>query len=222
MKKITLIVFALCFLVLGMSFREKTIEREVIEDSKARVMDNINPVKVYQDKYNNDDIVGIVSINNLLENELIVQGNDNEYYLEHDLLGNYFSGGSLFVDYRINLDDTKKIIVYGHSSSRIDIPFSKLQQYLDKEFFYENPDITLTTKNGTDNYKIFSVMLLDNDYFYTRLSFDDKTWLEHLKEYQDKSLYKTDFTFNKDSKLLVLQTCSQQYKGKYVVIAAIG
>ena len=80
----------------------------------------------------------------------------------------------------------------------------------------------MTTKDGTSDYKVFSVMLLDDDYFYTRLSFSDDEWLEHLEEYQDKSLYKNDVTFNSNSKLLVLQTCSQQYKGKYVVIAAIG
>ena len=221
MKKITLIILTVCFLMIGMSFREKTIKREVIEEVKAEVIDVENPIQFYQNKYQNDDIVGLISISNLFEDEIIVQTSDNAYYLEHDLSGNYFSGGSLFVDYRIDLENTNKIIIYGHSSSRIDIPFSRLQKYLEESYFAENNVINLTTKEGTYSYKIFSVMLLDNDYFYTRLSFDDKTWLEHLKEYQDQSLYKINYTFSNDSDLLVLQTCSQEYEGKYVVIAAI-
>ena len=222
MKKIMIVFLGVCLLVLGITFPNKTVEKEVVREVKAEVMDAINPLEIYQDEYNNQDIVGLLSINNLFNKEIIVQGSDNDYYLEHDLVGNYFSGGSLFVDYRIDLDNTNKIIIYGHSSSRIDIPFSKLQNYLDEDFFDNNMDIVLTTKDGTINYRVFSVMLLDEDYFYTRLYFDKDSWIEHLKEYQEKSLYKNNVTINEESKLLVLQTCSQQYKGKYVVIAAIG
>ena len=64
-----------------------------------------------------------------------MQTTDNEFYMNHNNKKEEFIGGSLFVDYRINLNSTRKIIIYGHSSSTVDIPFTKLLGYKKQDFF---------------------------------------------------------------------------------------
>ena len=49
---------------------------------------------------------------------VVVQGDDNEYYLDHNLNGDYSKTGTVFADYRekITAENTPaNIILYGHN-----------------------------------------------------------------------------------------------------------
>ena len=58
-------------------------------------------------KYNNQDIIGVIEVENTNISEVIVKGEDNEYYLTHDLKNNYDIYGTVFMDYRNDLNDKK-------------------------------------------------------------------------------------------------------------------
>lgn len=118
----------------------------------------------------------------------IVQGEDNSYYLNHTLQGEYNDMGSIFLDSAANpqfLDDNS--IVYGHSVSDIGGMFTSLEKFNDQEFFNSHPYFWLMTPS--QNYRV-------NTYVY--YSGDDESLI-----------YTTDFG---DSQQAVLEQISKESK----------
>lgn len=113
----------------------------------------INELK---EKYNNDDVVGVYLLIIQDYSAPIMQGEDNEYYLNHtpDKEDNYM--GSIYLDYRVDIDNSKKLLIFGHNSSRVDMPFKILENYYDKNYYDDHKYIYVTTNNVKKKYEIFS------------------------------------------------------------------
>lgn len=164
-----------------------------------------------------------LSIPNILETD-IVQGNDNKYYLTHDIYNNEDINGSIFMDYRVNLN-SKKVLIYGHSGNTNNLPFLVLNNYSNKEFFYKNNTIYIYTNNKTYIYKVFSSYIETKDFDYMNISnYNGLTYLEHINKLKDKSLYKTNIELTNKDHILILQTCSTnpniKSKTKYQLVIA--
>lgn len=67
----------------------------------------IEQITSLKEKYNNKDVVGTISIDNTDFNTVVMQGNDNSYYLNHLPDKTYNINGSIFLDYRVDIDDIK-------------------------------------------------------------------------------------------------------------------
>ncbi len=182
---------------------------------------DINSLKL---EYNNDDIVGYISIPNVISTP-VVKNKDNEYYMDKNLYKKTDKLGSPFMDYRVNKDD-RKIIIYGHNSSKYNAPFSNLEKYYNEDFYENNKYIYLNYENEVIKYEIFSVFIETSDWFYTKINFkNDIEWFNHINNLKDKSWYKTDVLLNESDKILILQTCSnldsyKEYENKYLLIVA--
>lgn len=223
LKRVKILSIIVLIILSGFLFyKPKSVEKNITtrKIEQVKPLSNIS-IKSLQEKYQNSDIVGTISIDNIINDEIIVKSTDNSYYLNHNIKKEESIGGSLFLDYRINLSNTRKIIIYGHSSKEVEIPFTILEEYVDINFLKQHPNITLTTDNEKELYQIFSVMKVIDDYSYTRLSFDDDNFVNHLNELNEKSIYPIYFEAKKEDKVLILQTCSQQEEGKYIVISAV-
>ncbi len=215
-KKIAVVSIIICLLVIMIPSKE---EKQIVDNKQQEIKsEEITTTPVVNQE--NTDQKFTLSINNLITKEPVMQTTDNEFYMNHNNKKEEFIGGSLFVDYRINLNSTRKIIIYGHSSSTVDIPFTKLLGYKKQDFFLKHQDIELNYKDKKETYQVFTVMLLKEDYFYTRLEFTDETFKKHLEELKKKSIYDTGINIDKTNKLLILQTCSQDEDGLYLVIGA--
>lgn len=215
-KKIAVVSIIICLLVIMIPSRE---EKQIVDNKQQEIKsEEITTTPVVTQE--NTDQKFTLSINNLITKEPVMQTTDNEFYMNHNHKKEKFIGGSLFVDYRINLNSTRKIIVYGHSSSTVDIPFTKLLGYKKQDFFLNHQDIELDYKDKQETYQVFTVMLLKENYFYTRLEFSDETFIKHLEELKKKSIYDTGINIDKTNKILILQTCSQDEDGLYLVIGA--
>ena len=187
--------------------------------------DTNTSITALQNKYQNNDIVGILKIPNTNINEIVVQSNDNDFYLNHDLYKNYKKAGSTFLDYRVNINEGQKNLIYSHNSTKGDLPFSELEKYYDENFYQGHEFIELETDKDTSRYTIFSVFVEASDWSYMYLNFSSNKWYEHLKQLKDKSWYDTGVTINKDDEILILQTCSfhqnyQKYSNKYLLVIA--
>ena len=215
-KKIAVVSIIICLLIIMIPSKE---EKQIVDNKKQEIKSEeitITPVVNQENK----DQKFTLSINSLITKEPVMQTTDNEFYMNHNNKKEEFIGGSLFVDYRVNLNSTRKIIIYGHSSSTVDIPFTKLLGYKKQDFFLKHQDIELNYKDKKEIYQVFTVMLLKEDYFYTRLEFTDEAFIKHLEELKEKSIYDTGINIDKTNKLLILQTCSQDEDGLYLVIGA--
>ena len=215
-KKIAVVSIIICLLIIMIPSKE---EKQIVDNKQQEIKsEEITTTPVVNQE--NKDQKFTLSINNLITKEPVMQTTDNEFYMNHNNKKEEFIGGSLFVDYRVNLNSTRKIIIYGHSSSTVDIPFTKLLGYKKQDFFLKHQDIELSYKDKKEIYQVFTVMLLKEDYFYTRLEFTDETFIKHLEELKKKSIYDTGINIDKTNKLLILQTCSQDEDGLYLVIGA--
>ena len=171
--------------------------------------------------YVNNDIH--LSKPNILETD-IVQGKDNKYYLNHDLNDNEDINGSIFMDYRVNLN-SNKVLIYGHSGDNKDLPFLVLNKYSNKDFFYKNNTIYIYTYNKTYIYKVFSSYIETKDFDYMNINnYNGLTYIEHINKLKDKSLFKTNIELTEKDHILILQTCSTnnniKSKTKYQLVIA--
>ena len=201
-----------------------TIINEPIHDTEepAPKIDGVN-IKFIQDTYQNTDIVGYLTIPNVMSYP-IVQAADNEYYLRRLLNGSYAIKGTPFMDYRTFFGD-KKVLIYGHSGETDDFPFLPLHQYDNEAFFNEHSTIYLYSIDKIYIYKVISSYIEASDYDYVNIqSFRGLTWLEHINKLKNKSQFQTDVKLTDDSKILVLQTCSMDSlytSGKYRLVIGL-
>ena len=193
-------------------------------DVKKIIKEEKNITQSLKEKYNNNDIVGTISVENTDINEILVKASDNKYYLTHDIYGNYDKYGSVFLDHRCN-KDSKKLLIYGHNDFKDKTPFSDLENYYDKSYYNAHQFINIVIDNEKIRYQIFSVYIETKDFTYMNLNIDENTYNNDLIKYKNNSFYKTNVDTSSNDKILILQTCSnhkdyKKYKDKYLLIIA--
>lgn len=171
-----------------------------------------------------DNFAGNLYIgNNLISS--IVQTNDNTYYLNHNIKKENSKFGAPFLDYRTKIGD-KKIIIYGHNSKNIKLPFSAFENYYDKSYYENNKYIFLDTVEELKKYEIFSVYIETENFDYMDIDFPTKKgYFDHLNELKNKSFYETGTSLDSDEEVLIIQTCStlekyKDYERKYLIIVS--
>lgn len=190
-----------------------------IKEEEISVKDEIDELK---NKYNNDEIIAILSIDNEI-NTPVAQTKDNQFYLKKSLSLKKSVLGSVFMDYRVN-KDSKQINIYGHNSTKYKPPFNTLEGYLKKDYFNEHKNISLKIDNEIKKYEIFSIVLADKKSTEEHMNIKYKTdseWLKHFNRLKNRSIYKSNIELNENDKVLVLQTCLfGKNKGKLMVVVA--
>ena len=218
-------LFFLIVLLINLIPKDNNLSIGVNKDigNKINYNDVINRLK---EEYNNEDIIGILELSNTDFLVPIVQGSDNKYYLTHTLTREQSNIGAVFLDYRINIDISKKSLIYGHSSSKVDAPFNVLENYYDLEYYKNHKYIEVTTDTEEKIYEIFSVYIETGDFSYMDLEFIDKAdFLRHVEKLQTKSIHGSEIQLKEDDQILILQTCSHHkdyldYEKKYLLIVS--
>ena len=208
---------------------ESAFDKFVLNDQLA-IADKENPKEEYHEQitalkaeYQNDDVVGTLEIPNTDFKVPVVQGTDNKYYLKHLPNKEYSIMGSIFLDYRVDIDNSRKILIYGHNSSSYKMPFAILENYYDENYLKEHKNVIIKTTNKIRKYEIFSLYIATTDFTYMKVNFDDNNYKKHLSYLKKQSMLNID-TEVTDENILVLQTCSThkdylKYKKKYLVLA---
>lgn len=153
----------------------------------------------------NTDVIGIIEIPGTNINYPVLRGENNDFYLNHDINKKKNSVGSIFMDYRNNILDNQ-INIYAHSSNVYNAPFNDLLDYLKKDTFINYKKITLTTLDETYNYLIFAC-LITNDNTHMKLGLNNEDFIEQLNYFTNNSIYTVNIDLNIDTKIIVLQTC---------------
>lgn len=223
-KYIKLILSSLCILVVLLINIDLNKDKNIVERVNKNIeeIDYNGIINELRNEYNNDDIIGVLKIDNELEVP-ILQTSNNDYYLNHTIDNKESNLGSIFLDYRTNID-SKKLLIYGHSSTKTNIDFNMLENYYDKEYYEKHKYISLTTSKEEKIYEIFSVYIETSDFSYMNINFiDNEDYYKHINSLKDKSLYDTSIELKEDDEILILQTCSthedyKNYDKKYLLI----
>ena len=175
----------------------------------------VSDIEALKKIYANNEVVAKLYIASLNIDIPVMQHNDNKYYLNHDVYGNIDKFGSIFLDYRNNVELDRKLIIFGHNSNKEDTIFKRLEKYLNKDFYEEkvNRIIILNTNNKK------SVYIEESDFQHMKLNFTKKDWIKHVNFLNDSSFYKNTEIDYEDS-LLVLQTCYYKPKNSYLILVA--
>jgi len=206
---------------------EETVEKELAELAKKAKTEkqkkelakkeaelrgkSLNKV---QKKYKN--VVGFLRVSGTKVKYFVTQYKNNSFYLTHSLDGKYNSAGNPFLDYRNKLDD-QALVIYGHN--RLDnSQFGNLKNVRGKP----NTKITFTTKDGTNQYKIFSTYIIKNESYFNRVSFNNKYDM-FLRTITKRSQYNYNVKVTDKDKILTLSTCygASRLNKRFVVHAKL-
>lgn len=104
------------------------------------------------------DAVAWISFDNTTIDYPVMQGRDNNEYLNKNPFGEFALAGSIFLDYRNSSDFSDYYsIVYGHHMEH-DAMFGALDQYKDQEYFDTHRDGTLYVGDKKYPLHIFAVV----------------------------------------------------------------
>ena len=172
-------------------------------------------------KEKNSDTIAYLKVDNTDVEYVVVKGNDNEYYLNHNFNKEYNVAGWIFADYKNKFDGTdKNIIIYGHNMQDGSM-FASLKKILTSNWQNnEKKQITLVTENNIVTYEIFSSYTINPEDYYIKTNFkDDKTYLEFLNTLKQRSFYDYNIDTNEFDKILTLSTCTGTGNNRIVVHA---
>ncbi len=172
-------------------------------------------------KQRNEDVCGYISVPAVGIDYVVVQGEDNDYYLNHNYKGEPLVVGSIYMDYRCaeNLNENRNTILYGHNIETPAIMFHGVTDFYDTEIF-ENERIYLFTMDGVFVYKTFAVYDTKPTSGYIRTDFGtDEAFAEFLTEMQKRSDVKNTIDLTGVTNILTLSTCTNYNNGRYALHA---
>ena len=205
-----------------------TTENEVltVEINEQNVTERM--LKVRELKKENPDIIGWIEIEGTKISYPVLQGDDNEYYLNHNYKNEKTANGSIFLnkDYDWNVPSTN-LLIYGHNMKNGEM-FTDLLKYANESYYKNHPIIRFTTENEDSEYEIFSVFRSKVFYksetnvfkYYNFLNANnEEEYNDFVENAKAISLYDTNIAPKFNEKLITLITCAYHTEdGRFVVI----
>ena len=142
----------------------------------------------------------------------IVQGSDNEYYLEHTFSKDENYAGAVFIDYQNKPDfSDNNTFIYGHNVKH-ETMFSQLEKFMDKDFFDQHKYVYIFTPE--QNYKCEVISFhstYDGSPAYRFGIMDTKTWKDYISLVTAPDLnghVRSDVKMGESDRMVTLSTCS--------------
>lgn len=233
-KKLYIAIFLALFLVFLVSigiiikwFLASSKSKNINKDIMSKVINNpdinsniANPEQMQID-FNellkiNEDVVGWIIIEGTNINYPIVKADNNDYYLNHNILKNKSQNGWIFMDYRNNTDFfDKNTVLFGHNI-KSGIMFSDLKKVYDGVI---TPNIYIyKTKGGINKYTIYSSYMEKPDDYAINPQLDKINYTNFQKSRKNKSKNEYNVEIN-DNETLTLSTCDSTGKNRILVHA---
>lgn len=159
----------------------------------------------------NPDIVGWIRFDNPSRiNYPIVQGDNNQTYLNHDWQGRYQPAGSIFMhkENQPNFTDANTIL-YGHRMIGGSM-FGSLNNYASQDFLDANPYFYIYTPDGKKRtYEIYTYsQVTDGSDVYSIRFESSKERLEYFQFMKDRALTSRNVTLDQFDTSITLSTCA--------------
>lgn len=166
-----------------------------------------------------EDYRGWIKINHTNINYPVLQGDDNLYYLDKDINGEYLIAGSIFMNATNNGFDDQNTILFGHNMKNGTM-FADLSKYKQKDFFYGNHPIDIEINDNQHlRYKVFSVYSTEPNDDYIVPNFENKVeYKAFLEEIRNQSIYQSDMEIDEEDKIITLSTCASGFKDARLVV----
>ena len=176
----------------------------------------------------NPDVAAWVTLEGTQIDDPIVQGEDNQEYLNKNVYGEYALAGSLFLDSRCDRTFQGSYqLVYGHHMEKHRM-FGDLDLYLDPQFFESHTTGTLMVPGRTYSLQILASMRTEeSDHFI----FDPEHCLSEPESFRQEILSKSEYIHEglwqeweqepEKYSVLALSTCSSEKEEERIVVFAV-
>lgn len=147
---------------------------------------------------------------------------DDNFYLDHDIYGNYSYAGAIFSQFCNSRDYSDRVtVLYGHNMADGSM-FANLHKYEDKNYFDENKYIYIYTEDRKLTYEIVSAFVYDDRHIMNSFDFsDDEVYRDYLDSilnpHSVNSNVREGMELDIDDKIIVLSTCLNSGEGRYLV-----
>lgn len=172
----------------------------------------------------NPDVIGWIEIPDTELSYPIVQGKDNQYYLNRTWDKKRSSAGSVFMDCNSSAAlDQFHAILYGHRMTDQSM-FGTLRNYRDPDFWPEHPSLYVATAAGVYRYDIFSAQEADITGVVYRLDIEESGLEEEFVQYcTDNAVVNTALELTAEDRFLTLSTCTGYgHATRWVVHGVLG
>lgn len=150
----------------------------------------------------------------------VVQGKDNQEYLDKTISGYPNTYGAIFLNVTNSKDMTdKNSIIYGHRMNSKSM-FGKLEEYQDEEFFKAYPYFYIYTPDGQElKYQIFAVgEVKDTSEAYQTVFENDQEFQSFLTFSKEHCFYDTKVEVPSDAKVVTLSTCTKANNDERLIV----
>lgn len=170
----------------------------------------------------NSDVIGWIMIPGTEISYPIVQGPDNDYYLDHTWDGQPNAAGAVFMEASHAADFSDfSTILYAHNL-RSGAMFTALHNYKEPTFWEDHPFVYIVTETGSFRYRIYAAYEAD----VTGTTYWQTVPAQRQQEYVqyglDHSVLETGVIPDPGTSVLTLSTCTgYTYARRWVVQAVL-
>lgn len=184
---------------------------------------NVAPVDFSALASQNEDIYAWIYIPDTNINYPICQSHvDDNYYLEHDVYGNYSFAGAIYSQVCNSRDFTDRVtVLYGHNMANGSM-FANLHYFADSNFFENHDKIYIYTADRKLTYKVVSSFIYDDRHIMNTFDFADdaqfQNYLDTIQNPRSVSMkVRSGVSLSTSDKILTLSTCVNSGDGRYLV-----
>lgn len=197
-------------------YQKTESSEEVAPESEPELDPTTGIISDFNALYNvNQDIKGYVYIDGTGLSSVVVQSDDNDYYLRRNFYGKSILGIP-FIDYRAEItptDQSQNLTLYGHAASDGSY-FAPIKEYKSLDFYKQHPIINFDTIYGRGQYKVIGAFMAEVDpdmegYFgyHDYVDMTKEQFETFLLEIDKRSYFNTTVDVDYSDRFITLSTC---------------
>ncbi len=169
----------------------------------------------------NPDVVAWIQIPGTVIDYPVVRGEDNDYYLHHDLDGEESSSGTIFLDYADEEDfSSLHNIFYGHHMKDGSM-FKDICRYKEQSYFDEHEEIILYTPDREIHLKALAVVCTTPDAIRRRTEFaSDEEFSTYIQQMTEDASASSSTEQQDITHLYSFVTCSYEFNDARTILYA--
>jgi len=171
------------------------------------------------------DLYGWIFIEGTAINYPLVQGTDNNFYLDHSPYRLPLVNGSIFVDADNNPSIMRNFntVIYGHNLTGGGMFHDVEASFYYNEEKFRSSYIYIYTLDGVYIYEPFAVYSTQADDYYFRTQFvSTQDFVDFAYYRKSRSIYQTDVEFSATDRIITLSTCTnRETTGRYSLHAKL-
>lgn len=232
--RITLSVFVLTLVVstilIGVFFMQGSSHSDLLAAAKETFYSTDSKAALRLLSKQNSEIIGWLKINGTQIDTAVCQGGDDEFYIDHNQLGEESRYGALFVQANDNYErknGDKNVVIFGNNM-KDGTMFGELSKYRNINFYKSSPTFSFLYGDECETYAVFSVMLISSASDdagqvykpYKSYFANDQEFNEWITETKARSMINTNVGVENGDEMLTLVTLADDFDGARFVVMA--